>query len=75
MTWAQRLKRVFAGRPSAFEIEKCDKCGAPVRVIASIEDADVSEKILKHLGLGQASQPHNGSPPPKALFEHSSNLV
>ena len=36
MTWAQRLKRVFA-----IDIEKCEKCGGPVRIIASIEDPDV----------------------------------
>jgi len=46
MTWAQRLKRVLA-----IEIEKCEKCGGPVRIIASIEDPDVIQKILKHLGL------------------------
>jgi len=73
MTWAdgrpaQRLKRVFS-----IDIEKCEKCGGPVRVIASIEDPNVIEKILKHLGLDQASQPQNRSPP-EALFEHSSNL-
>ena len=36
MTWAQRLKRVFS-----IDIEKCEKCGGPVRIIASIEDPDV----------------------------------
>ena len=48
MTWAQRLKRVFS-----IDIEKCEKCGGPVRIIASIEDPDVIKKILKHLGLDQ----------------------
>ncbi len=28
MTWAQRLKRVCA-----IDIEKCEKCGGPVRII------------------------------------------
>ena len=51
MTWAQRLKRVFA-----IEIEKCEKCGGLVKIIACIEDAEVIEKILKHLGLDEASQ-------------------
>ena len=46
MTWAQRLKCVFA-----IEIEKCEKCGGPVRIIAPIEDPDVIQNILKHLGL------------------------
>jgi pyruvate/2-oxoglutarate dehydrogenase complex dihydrolipoamide acyltransferase (E2) component len=68
MTWAQRLKRVFA-----IDIEKCERCSGPVRVIASIEDPDVIEKILKHLGLDEASLPHNRSPP-EAAFEHSPNL-
>lgn len=58
MTWAQRLKRVFA-----IEIEKCEKCGGPVRIIASIEDPDVIQKILKHLGLDQPADPQNRSPP------------
>ncbi len=44
MTWAQRLKRVFG-----VEIEKCEKCGGKVKVIACIEAADVIEKILQHL--------------------------
>jgi hypothetical protein len=57
MTWAQRLKRVFA-----IDIEKCDKCGGPVRIIASIEDPEVIEKILVHLGLDEASQVRNRSP-------------
>ena len=58
MTWAdgrpaQRLKRVFA-----IDIEKCEKCGGPVRIIVdasnrSIEDPDVIQKILKHLGRDQ----------------------
>lgn len=47
MTWAQCLKHVLM-----IEIEKCEKCGGPVRVIASIEDPDVVQKILKHLYLG-----------------------
>ena len=31
MTWAQRLKRVFA-----IEVEKFEKCGGPVRIIQRI---------------------------------------
>ena len=48
MTWAQRLKRVFA-----IDIEKCEKCSGLVRINASIEDPDVIQKILQHLGLDQ----------------------
>lgn len=67
MTWAQRLKRVFA-----VEIEKCEKCGGKLRVIASIEDPDVISKILTHLGLNQSSE-HNRSPP-TCTFGHASTL-
>ena len=44
MTWAQRLKRVFA-----IDIERCDSCGGPVRLIACIEEPEVIDKILNHL--------------------------
>ena len=44
MTWAKRLKRVFN-----IEVETCDKCGGDVRIIASIEDPVVIQKILAHL--------------------------
>ncbi len=67
MTWAQRLKRVFA-----IEIEKCENCSGKVNIIACIEDADVIEKILKHLGL-EASQARDRSPP-AGWFDHSSRL-
>lgn len=45
MTWAKRLKRVFA-----IEIERCWRCGGKLRVIASIEDEALIERILDHLG-------------------------
>jgi len=45
MTWAQRLKRVFA-----IDIETCRRCGGKLKVIASIEDPPVIERILEHLG-------------------------
>ena len=44
MTWAKRLKRVFD-----LDVETCDKCGGDVRIIASIEDPVVIQKILAHL--------------------------
>jgi hypothetical protein len=37
----QRLKRVFA-----IEIERCCRCGGKLRVIASIEDPALIERIL-----------------------------
>lgn len=45
MSWAQRLKRVFA-----IDMETCRQCGGKLRVIASIEEPTVIERILEHLG-------------------------
>jgi len=44
VTWAQRLKRVFN-----IEIETCGECGGDMRIIASIEDPIVIQKILAPL--------------------------
>jgi len=44
ITWAQRLKRVFS-----IDIEVCEKCQDPVRIIACIEDPVVIRQILEHL--------------------------
>ena len=44
MTWAQRLKRVFN-----IDIETCQACGGPVKIIACIEDPVVIKRILDHL--------------------------
>jgi hypothetical protein len=41
------------------KIEKCENCGGKMKIIACIEDPDVIEKILKHLGLDEASQARN----------------
>ncbi len=44
MSWAQRLKRVFA-----IDIEHCRRCGGKLKVIASIEEPALIERILAHL--------------------------
>ena len=41
MNWARFLKRVFG-------IEKCVHCGGRLRVIASIEEPELIERILAH---------------------------
>ena len=69
MTWAQRLKRVFR-----IDIETCEHCGGAVRIIASIEDPVVIEKILTHLDEKGASaeasrQPRCRAPPQAGLFD------
>jgi hypothetical protein len=67
LTWAQRLKRVFA-----IDIETCRRCGGKLRVIASIEEAAVIERILEHLGQpAESVDPGHASrapPEPDRLF-------
>jgi hypothetical protein len=56
----------------AIDIEKCEDCGGPVKIIACIEDSEVVEKILQHLGLGPAAHAeHLARAAPKAqqLFD------
>lgn len=60
------------------EIEKCEECGGKVKIIVeasncTIEDPVVIEKILTHLGLEEASQIRNRSPP-AGLFDHPAQL-
>ncbi len=71
MTWMQRLKRVFN-----IDIEICEKCKGPVKIIACVEDPAVIEKILKHLKekavTNSAAQPPQSRAPPQiGLFERS----
>ena len=44
LSWAQRLKRVFA-----IDIETCPDCGGKLRVIASIEEPWLIARILGHV--------------------------
>lgn len=69
MTWAQRLKRVFG-----IDIEACPACGGAMRIIASLEDPDVIEKILAHLDAKGAEceairRPPSRGPPQRGLFD------
>ena len=69
MTWAQRLKRVFG-----IDIEFCEKCKGPVKIIACVEDPAVIKKILKHLKEkavpdNTVQLPPGRAPPQIGLFE------
>jgi len=71
MTWMQRLKRVFN-----IDIEVCEKCKGPVKIIACVEDPVVIEKILKHLKERTTSTnivrlPPGRAPPQIELFDRS----
>ena len=61
MNWARRLQRVFA-----IDVETCERCGGKLRIIASIEDPAVIEKILAHLERrdGARVSPHTPRAPP-----------
>jgi hypothetical protein len=64
---ARRLKRVFA-----IDIEKSERCGGPVKIIACIEDSEVIEKILQHLELGAAAHAEHltrAGPEAQRLFD------
>jgi len=63
MTWARRLKRVFG-----IDINECEKCQGPVKIVACIEDPVVIEKILNHLQAKEANDasPITRLPPPRA---------
>jgi hypothetical protein len=69
MTWAQRLKRVFD-----IDIETCSECGGEVKIIASIEDPTVIQKILAYLddnatSAATALLPDCRASPPAGLFD------
>jgi len=69
MTWMQRLKRVFN-----IDIENCEKCQGPVKIIACVEDPAVIAKILKHLKEKAVSSntvklPPERAPPQMGLFD------
>jgi hypothetical protein len=71
MTWMQRLKRVFN-----IDIEICEKCKGPVKIIACVEDPAVIEKILKHLKEKVVTRntvklPPERAPPQIGLFDLS----
>ena len=70
MTWMQRLKRVFS-----IDIETCEKCKGPVKIIACVEDPIVIEKILKYFKekavTNNSTPPPGRAPPQFGLFDFS----
>jgi hypothetical protein len=49
------LQRLLSRWVFKIDIETCEQCGGVVKVIASIEDPVVIEKILTHLDLNTAA--------------------
>ena len=71
MTFAQRLKRVFH-----IDIETCEKCQGPVRIIACVEDPVAIKQILGHLvsketSAEQTTHPLGRAPPQLGLFDQA----
>ncbi len=62
MTWARLLKRVFD-----IDIERCP-CGGKLKLIAIIEEPDVIEKTLRHIGLDPL-------PPPRTPARKRADLL
>ena len=58
MSWARRLKRVFG-----VEIESCAHCGGKLKIISSIEEAQLIAKILSHLERAVAERYPSELPP------------
>ncbi|MEC4668603.1 MAG: IS91 family transposase, partial [Nitrospirota bacterium] len=57
--WAELIKKVYEADPLLSQ-----RCGGTMRIIAFIDQPDVIEKILTHLGLW----PHpSHAPPPSAV--------
>jgi hypothetical protein len=57
MTWAQRLARVFKT-----DVTRCEYCGGPVRIIASLTDPAVLACIVTARGGAELHGPARGSP-------------
>jgi hypothetical protein len=57
MTWAQRLARVFR-----IDVTRCEYCGGPVRIIASLTDPAVLGRILAARGGAALHGPAQGEP-------------
>ena len=67
----QRLKRGFN-----IDIDICEKCKGPVKIIACVEDPVAIEKILRHLkekaiSSNTAQLPPGRAPPQIELFERA----
>ena len=60
--WARLIHKVYEVDPLV-----CPKCHGPMKVIALIDDVDVIERILKHLGIWAPRQnaPQYERPPPR----------
>ena len=65
--WAALMQRAFG-----LDVLLCPRCGGRLRLIATIADPAVVERILVHLSLGPAPKPPGPAPPAGAtVVTHS----
>ncbi|MBL7174088.1 MAG: hypothetical protein ISS68_14760 [Desulfobacteraceae bacterium] len=68
--WARLIQKIYEADPL-----KCPKCSGSMRILSFIEDEQVIEKILRHLGLCEIK----ARPPPKAnappLIDYSASQL
>ena len=62
ISWARLLKRVFD-----IDTEHCPNCGGELKIIATIEQPAVIERILPHLGLPARAPPGAPAPLPELI--------
>lgn len=67
LPWAELLQRVFE-----IDALRCPECGAQMRVLAVIEDAEVARKILECLGLPARGPPLAAPPGATVDSDHGS---
>jgi hypothetical protein len=61
--WAELMRRTFP-----FDVLACPRCGGRLRLVALIEQADVVQQILRHLGLPtEVPEPRPARAPPRRL--------
>ena len=68
ISWARLIKQVYEADPL-----RC-RCGAPMRVIAPIDDPHVIRRILEHLGKWDPRPPGPGPPEPQAPWPPGSQI-
>ena len=58
--WRELIKKVWEADPL-----RCPKCSREMRIVSLIDEEDVIERILRHLGLWQEGvRVHSGTDPP-----------
>jgi hypothetical protein len=67
--WARLITQAYEADPLT-----CPRCTGPMRIIAFIEQPEVIEKILTHLGLWPAPAHSPSAGVPVAIF-HETGLI